>query len=313
MAYGLVAADEKKYKKLKEFTQENPVPFFKAMRLANKNFYKFKIVNEKDPNNIIVETTDLNFPDPDVTYSMIYKMMQMESKRGKKKTSLKKPADILKAFKSMMKKSGMKEIPFKTVKKKMKVVKVKNKWYVKPGWKEEVLAKREKEKAQEMAEKNQQAEWKARSAIDKAKRSGNYKEAIDKLEKLHKDAPDSKLIKDGLAQITKLSAAYDKNISKVKAKVLEIKTGMMGSLSIKVEIKNESKLTVESFQVEYSLYDKGGKLVKKEVHAQIFSPENFPPFKQGVPGYVGKASVALDKMEKPAKAKVKLKNVSFAR
>ncbi len=319
-AYNFVDADEKKYKKLEEFTKENPVLFLKAMRLENKNFLKFKIVNEAGakPDNIIVETTDLSFPDPDVTYVQIYQMLKMESKRKKKKVNLKTPAGILKAFKGMMKKSGMKKIPFKTVKKKMSVVKVKNNWYVKPGWKEEVLAKQEQEKAREMEQKKQRAEFDARSVAGKASFSGIYTDienAVSKLKELGKLAPDSKLIKDELARLSKIKDNY----KKVTIKALEIKGNIMGKLKkLGIEVKNDSKLTVETYRIEYSLLDANGKVLNKVEDANIYGSDTFdPPVMGGLkPGKSGKKDILVSvdaSTEKWAKTEIKLISIHFAR
>ncbi|NOY08449.1 MAG: hypothetical protein GXP33_06380 [Spirochaetes bacterium] len=318
-AYNSVAPEEMKYKTFQQFAKENPVPFLKAMQMANKNFFKFRIVNEKaaEPNNIIVETMDIEFPDSDITYAQLYKILQMSGKNKKNSPSLTRPADILKIMRQMFKKEGINKIPFKKVKKKMSVIKVKNKWYVKPGWKAEAMAKKEKEQARELAQKAQRAEFDARSVVNKVNFSGKYidlEKSVARLKELAKLSPESEYIKGELSRLTKVKDNYNK----VRIKAVAIADLPQGFKSLTIEIRNESELAVENFMIEYSLLDGKDNVLKKVDDANIYGSDTLEPPQMGglKPGTSGKKviPVSADKsIEKWEKTQIKLKSIHFAR
>ncbi len=316
-AYNYVAPEEMKYKSFNQFTKENPVPFLKAMRMADKNFFKFKIINQKGakPDNIIVKTTQIVFPDSDMTNGLLYKIIQMSIRNRK---SIKEPAVILETLQKMFKKEGIKEIPFKKATKKMSVIKVKNKWYVKPGWKKKAMAEKEKEKAREMEQKAQKAEFDARSVVNKFDFSGKYidlKKSVAKLKELAKLSPDSKYIKDELSRLINVKDNYNK----VKIEASGRADGSSPSLKLlTVRIINESKLTVETFMIEYSLLDGKGKVLRKVDDPNIYSSDSLEPPQVGglKPGKSGKKTVLVNSdksIKKWEQTQIKLKSIHFAR
>ncbi len=318
-AYSFVAPEEIKYKTFRQFEKENPVPFLKAMQMANRNFFKFRIVNEKNtkPDNIIVETIEIKFPGSNITYAQFYKILQMSGRNKKNSSKLTKPADILKTMQKMLKKDGINEIPFKKVEKKISVIKVKNKWYVKPGWKAEAKAKKEKEKARETAQKAQRAEFDAHSTVNKVNFSGKYidlEKSIARLKELKKLSPDSKYIKDELSRLTKVKDNYNK----VKIKAVDIADSPQRFKLLTIEIRNESELALENFMIEYTLLDGKGKVLKKVDDANIYGSDTLEPPRMGglKPGETGKKviPVSADKsIEKWEKTQIKLKSLHFAR
>jgi len=311
-AYGYFSPSEKKFKKSKVWLSEYPVTFLKAMRLDNKDFFRFTVMEGTDENEITVKTVDLVFPDADISYGFMYKMITKSMKKNK---SLKpgNPKHVLQAFKDMVKKEGTTELPFQQVEKKIKMEQIKGKWYVNPGWKEAALKKEEERNQQKLEFEKQSALNKVNFIIGQAKmHPSDFTEPMKELEEIKKKYPDMAEADTGIA----LVKTFRENFLKVVVTALEPTSNPIFTV-VNLEIKNNSEMTLNHFIVEYSFLDSNGKLLKKE-EFQFNSSHLDPSEPNGCkPGYAGKTTMGLSVSDSDAisktwkKTEVRLKGVNF--
>jgi hypothetical protein len=306
-AYDNVSAEDRSVKTLEQFQNENAAPFIKAMQMDDKSFFKFVIKNSKAENNTVVvniTTTGIVMPgDKDTNYAVLCPMAVMfpyiKMDMAQKKQDPTIPAQVNAAFKNMLPGKGEKKIPFAPVEKVIKLVQTNGKWVVSTGWKEAA------DKLVEAAAKN---------IIEMAKGSSmTYPDAIKRLQDMKLKMPTSKVIADGLA-------LFDNCISSMQKIILTPSDPMINEnhgKEITVTISNKSDMKPKSFDVEYTLLDAKGNVLR--VFTWDLKGEFFvPPAPNGcMPGYVGKmehvqSTSETELIEKWAKTTLKLKSVRYS-
>jgi len=311
-AYASIAADERTYKTLEQFQADYPALFIKAMRTANKNFFRFKVKSAKADGDLVqvtAGTTDLVFTGQDIPMALLFNLLQSDLKQ--KKLDPNSPAQLVKDLQAMVEAGmKMKTLPFGDVDKVISMLKVKGAWYVRTGWQEAALKAQEEEKVRQA----QAAESQAQGVVDHAKTwPSDFSEDIGKLQALKDKAPGSKVISDGLELLAKMQKNMDS---------IQLEATSSDVRNCRIRITNNGEFAVSFLIMEYSLLDADGNVLKHEDNFQQGMRADDPSIDPRLtndwcpPGYTGLVASILVGFEDPqlkgwAKTEVKLKGVSY--
>jgi len=160
-AYDLLVPDDRAAKTLAQYQDENPPVFIKALRKADKNYFKYAVTDAKIAGNEVqlsVTTRDIALPnqgDQEFPIGQLYSMVKAQMQKNKQKVD--DPDQFLLALKKFFADNGLKELPFASVTRVVRMQKIKTAWLVKKGWQEAAL--KQQQEMQEQAIVNEAQNW----------------------------------------------------------------------------------------------------------------------------------------------------------
>jgi hypothetical protein len=283
-AYGFLAPDDQAFKALAKYLDDYPVVFIKALRMGDKNYFRYAIKDAQlDGDDVLVSVTtrDLVVPsqgDAEFPVGMFYQFA-LKDQMKKDKQKVDDPAQVLAAFKKMLVASGMKEIPFAAVTRVLRMQKVKTAWLVKKGWKEEAA------KAQQAAQENVY-ENESQNYVQFAMTGNRELDwTIEQVQGYQSKAPGNAKIAANLATLMKAQ----KDMEMIEITVAGV--GPTGTITF--QIANKSEMPVYSLGLEYTNFNyKGDELLGGKRQIQITPDKLDPSAPDGCPpGYTGTFSL----------------------